>query len=122
MAIEKSYPELLKLGREARIALTEMLRIAHDVILSQKAEIAGLHLTCKSRSDTIIEYSNKIAELQKERDALKIPILQIVAEKLVLLQEPNVLTGAYRMQLRDGYWAVWEPIESLKEQSCITNQ
>ena len=57
----------------------------------------------------------RIAELEKERDALKIPVVQLVAKNLALLREPNVLTGMYRMQLRDGYWSVWEPIETLKE-------
>ena len=60
--------------------------------------------------------SERIAELEKEQGALKTPILQIVAKKLDLLREPNVLTGMYRTQLRDGYWEAWEPIEALKEQ------
>ena len=34
----------------------------------QQAKIAELEAQTKSRSDTIVEYSNKIAELEKERD------------------------------------------------------
>jgi len=62
------------------------------------------------------EENTRVAELEKECAALKKPILQLLAEKIVLLNEPNVLTGMYRMQLRDGYWAGWESIEALKEQ------
>tara|TARA_R110002153_G_scaffold247025_1_gene402995 strand:- start:197 stop:643 length:447 start_codon:yes stop_codon:yes gene_type:complete len=38
-----------------------------DIIHGHKMRIAELEKTCKSRSDTIIEYSIKIAELEKER-------------------------------------------------------
>ena len=37
---------------------------AWDLNRQLKRRIAELEKTCKSRSDTIIEYSNKIAELQ----------------------------------------------------------
>ena len=36
--------------------------------------IAELEKTCKSRSDTIIEYSIKIAELEKEVKGLKVAL------------------------------------------------
>ena len=44
---------------------------AWDLNRQLKSRIAELEKTCKSRSDTIIEYSNKIAELEKERDKYK---------------------------------------------------
>ena len=45
-----------------------------DLLRAKDARIAELELQSKSRSDTIIEYSNRIAELEKERDELKMPI------------------------------------------------
>ena len=122
----------------SRKELWDILQIQMQVLQAEAAKVAELENIIRGRDELIenavanrivelekenasLDAQNKrvcseIAELEKELDALKIPILQIVAKKLVLLHEPNVLTGMYRMQLRDGYWAVWEPIEALKEQ------
>ena len=43
---------------------TKALNLASYAIVELSDKIAGLKKTCKSRSDTIIEYSNKIAELE----------------------------------------------------------
>ena len=50
---------------------TGKLLFAYSTITALNERIAELEKTCKSRSDTIIEYSNKIAELEKERDKYK---------------------------------------------------
>jgi hypothetical protein len=70
--------------------------------------------------DEIVSQDKRIAELQGELQSLKKPILQMVVSKFVLLNEPNVLTGYYRMQIMDDSWQVWTPIphvlNSLNEQ------
>ena len=57
--------------RERVIKLEAIIRGRDELINNAvSSRIAELEKTCKSRSDTIIEYSNKIAELEKERDSL----------------------------------------------------
>jgi hypothetical protein len=48
----------------------ELLKLAHEQLDSQAVKIAGLEKKCKSRSYTIIEYSNRIAELEEKNDEL----------------------------------------------------
>ena len=59
---------------------------ACGIMTGLNERVAELEKTCKSRSDTIIEYSNKIAELEKERFTFK----KIISNPVMADQEKYV--------------------------------
>jgi cell division protein FtsB len=58
MEIEKTYPELLEMGKNARTALAEMLKLSHEQVASQKAQIAELNVVVSYLDAKITSASN----------------------------------------------------------------
>jgi hypothetical protein len=96
------------------IHLSISLRQANKKLGEQKVKISELtKYNGELVADQVVNeilWKERIAELEKENEALKNPVIQLVASKLALLNEPDVLTGNYRMQIMDGSWQVWTPI------------
>ena len=54
----------------------------------------------------------EIAKLTIRVHELENGMVQVIAKKMVLLNEPNVLSGFYRTQRTHGSWEDWVSIKS----------
>ena len=57
-----------------------------------------------------LKVGERIAELENELERRDNSTIQLMAAKLALLHEPDVLTGWYRMDISKNGWSVWTPI------------
>jgi 3-phosphoglycerate kinase len=68
---------------------------------------------CIEAADEIERLTFENMRLVQEVADMKKPYFQVIAEKMILLHDPNVVTGFYRMNLFDGSWADWMPIDNV---------
>jgi hypothetical protein len=69
MEIEKTYPELLEMGKNARTALAEMLKLSHEQVASQKAEIAELQEELTAAKALIVKMSGHVIDMDNCEEA-----------------------------------------------------
>jgi hypothetical protein len=115
MEIEKTYPELLEMGKNARTALAEMLKLSHEQVASQKAQITELNVVVSYLDAKITSASNcheraipfllsealERTHLDFHRDTLKyvnynlVPIVSDIAQPPGIIVELDLLEKGF---------------------------